>query len=85
MDAKSNKPLHVTEKCSVDDDDQQFTSGSFWGFIRFRRKTHYHGLNWSVLKSLDSSCTLEPNNSVEALNSGKEGQHWPLFQDQLDP
>lgn len=35
MDAKSNKSLHVTEKCSVDDNtknDQQYNHGSFWGF-----------------------------------------------------
>lgn len=42
---------------------------------------HYLVVIWTVQESLDSSCTLEPNNSAEALNSARRMQHVNLQTD----
>lgn len=42
---------------------------------------HYLGVIWTVQESLDSSCTLEPNNSAEDLNSAGRMQHVNLETD----
>lgn len=44
---------------------------------------YYLCVIWSVLESLDSSCTLQPNNSAEALNSDGRMQCVNLQSDML--
>lgn len=65
---------------------QQCAYDSFWSFpifIHLQRKPLC--VICSVLEFLDSSCTLESNNWAEALNSGREEQHWSPSQDLLGP
>lgn len=43
--------------------------------------SHYLGVIWTALESPDSFCTLAPNNSAEALNSGGRMQRVHLQTD----